>query len=119
MTTLPTVCCIRIDFRPNWGGRLITFFDPGGLNGLKDLLVRTVGIVGEIGQFHHPAVKVGEPQVDVVHIGMALLELDRDVLHVGPAQLLRHRPPPYLSTIMLRVAAGSLTTSPSSASVMR
>src|SRR5207344_380849 len=49
--------------------------------------------------------------------------LDRDVAHVGPAQLGRHRPLPvpsaYLSTIMLRVAAGSLTTSPSSASVMR
>src|SRR5947209_2952531 len=52
---------------------------------------------------------------------MGLLELDRDVAYVGPAQLLRHLPlsVPYLSTIMLRVAAGSLTTNPSSASVMR
>src|SRR5918996_1328544 len=92
MTTLPVVCCIRIDFRPNWGVRLITFLDPGGLDGLQDLLVRPVGIVLEIGQLQHPAVQVGEAQVDVVNIGMALLELDRDVLDIGPAQLLRHLP---------------------------
>src|ERR1043165_8116137 len=76
MNTLPAVCCIRIDFRPNWGVRLITFFDPGGLNGLQDLLVGAVGIVLEVGQVHHPAVKVREPQIDIVHIGMALLQLD-------------------------------------------
>src|SRR5688500_2204019 len=92
MTTLPAVCCIRTDFRPNWGVRLITFLDPGGLDGLQDLLVRPVGIVLEIGQLQHPAVQVGEAQVDVVNIGMALLELDRDVLDIGPAQLLRHLP---------------------------
>src|SRR4029450_5291247 len=90
------VCCIRIDFRPNCGVRLITFFDPGGLDGLQDLLVGAVGIVLEIGQFHHPAVKVREAQVDVVHIGMALLELDRDVLDIGPVQLLRHLALPLL-----------------------
>src|ERR1044072_4729237 len=92
MNTLPAVCCIRIDFRPNWGIRLITFFDPGRLNGFQDLLVGGAGIVLEIGQFDHPTARVREPHVDVVRTGMALLELDRDVLDTGPTQLLRHLP---------------------------
>ncbi len=49
-----------------------------------------------------------------------LFQLDRDIVDVGPAQFFRHvvRPAPiasfgrYLSTIMLRVAAGRLTVEP-------
>src|SRR5438128_2266637 len=107
-------------FRRNCGVPSAPFFDPGGLDGFQDLFVGTARIVAEVRQLQDPAMQVGEAQIDIVGVGMALLQLDGDVLDVGPAQLAGHgNLVPYLSTIMLRVAAGSLTTSPSRASLMR
>src|SRR3990167_4027191 len=81
-------------FRPNCGVRLVALLDPGGLDGLQDLLTGAVGVVLEPRKLHHPAMQVGKPQVDVVDAGVAFLELYRDILDIGPAQLARHRPPP-------------------------
>src|SRR5262249_28928023 len=81
-------CTSRISTK--MGQALISFVDPGGLDGFEDLLVGTARIVLEIGQFQHPAVQVGEAKIDVVGLGMALFQLNRDVLDVGPAQFAGH-----------------------------
>src|SRR5437660_5778712 len=46
------------------GQVLISFVDPGRLDSFQDLLVGAARIVLEIGQFQHPAVQIGEAQID-------------------------------------------------------
>ena len=43
------------------------------------------GIVGEIRQRLHPLPEIGEAQIDDVGLRVMLLELDGDVVDVGPA----------------------------------
>jgi hypothetical protein len=58
---------------------LVPFVYPGHLDGFEDLFVGAFGVVVEAGQRADPFVQIGEAQVDVVGLGMRLLELDGDV----------------------------------------
>src|SRR5207253_8591472 len=57
---------------------------PGHLDRLEDLLVGSLGVIGEARKLDHPAIEIREPDRQRIEIRMALVEGDRDVLVVPP-----------------------------------
>src|SRR5207253_5137068 len=63
---------------------VVVLVQPGHLDRLEDLLVGSLGVVGEARKLDHPAMEIGEPNRQRIEIRMALVEGDRDVLVVAP-----------------------------------
>ena len=71
--------------RPNCGVGLVALLDPGGLDRLQDPLRSNGPDVPQSRAIPSPSDEVGEVQVDVVDVGVAFTELNRDIVNIRPA----------------------------------
>src|SRR5258708_27415349 len=65
----------------------VALLEPCRLDGLEDFLIGLGGIIGEARQLLDPLPEIGEAQIDDIRVGMALLQLDGDIVDVGPAHV--------------------------------
>ena len=63
---------------------LTDFVDPGNLDRFEDFLAGMLGVVFEVGQFHHPAMQVGEADGARVDFRVRFGEFDGDVERIRP-----------------------------------
>src|SRR6516165_2781220 len=87
VTELSTPPDMATTMRAAIAGPSGALLEPSHLDGLEDLLVGLLGIVGEARQILDPLPEIGEAQVHDISLGMALLQLDGDLVDVGPAHL--------------------------------